>query len=115
LEVVEYAVGGRCGLIIVPEWREGWGWKILTVELGKVVTVFDSPLVVPPKLHSRDFGFSLSKSMGKDRVVEPRILLSTSYSGGKSVTILAEMGPSWKNGNRCLRRWFARQSLGLDV
>jgi hypothetical protein len=77
--------------------------------------VFDSPLVVPPKLHSRDFGFSLSKSMGKDRVVEPRILLSTSYSGGKSVTILAEMGPSWKNGNRCLRRWFARQSLGLDL
>lgn len=37
LEVVEYAVGGHRGIIIVLEGREWWGWRIVTAELGKAL------------------------------------------------------------------------------
>jgi hypothetical protein len=42
LELAEYAVGGRKGLIIVPEGRDKRGWKMFAEELGKVMTAFDS-------------------------------------------------------------------------
>jgi hypothetical protein len=42
LELAEYAVGGRKGLIIVPEGRDKRGWKRFAEELGKVSTAFDS-------------------------------------------------------------------------
>jgi hypothetical protein len=42
LELAEYAVGGRRGLIIVPEGRDKRGWKRFAEELGKVSAAFDS-------------------------------------------------------------------------
>jgi hypothetical protein len=42
LELAEYAVGGRKGLIIVLEGRDKRGWKMFVEELGKVMTAFDS-------------------------------------------------------------------------
>jgi hypothetical protein len=40
--VVEYAVGGRRGLIFVPEGRDGRGWQTFAEELKKVVAVLNS-------------------------------------------------------------------------
>lgn len=40
LEVAEYVVGGRRGLIVIPERRERRGWKMFASELGKVVGFF---------------------------------------------------------------------------
>ncbi|GLT71106.1 hypothetical protein SLA2020_431470 [Shorea laevis] len=42
LELAEYAVGGRRGLIIVPEGRDKRGWKRFAGELGKAMTAFAS-------------------------------------------------------------------------
>jgi hypothetical protein len=40
LEVAVYAVGGRRGIILIPEGRKGRGWSLFIVELGKVLGFF---------------------------------------------------------------------------
>jgi hypothetical protein len=40
VEIAEYRVGGRRGLIVVPKGRQGRGWKLFAAELGKVVALF---------------------------------------------------------------------------
>jgi hypothetical protein len=42
LELAVYAVGGRKGLILIPEGREGRGWCRFTDELGKVLKISGS-------------------------------------------------------------------------
>jgi hypothetical protein len=42
LEVAVYAVGGRRGLIMVPEGREGQGWSRFAAEMSKVKVYFES-------------------------------------------------------------------------
>lgn len=44
LEVVEYAVGGHRGLLVILKGREGRGWKYFAAKLGKVVAFFESSL-----------------------------------------------------------------------
>ncbi len=39
-----YVVGGRKGLIVIPEAREGWGWSCFGTELRKITTFFDFPI-----------------------------------------------------------------------
>jgi hypothetical protein len=38
LELAVYAEGGRKGLILLPEGREGRGWRCVAGELGRVLT-----------------------------------------------------------------------------
>jgi hypothetical protein len=66
LELAVYAVGGRKGLIIVPEGRDKRGWKRFADELGKVLTAFVSFSGKPEGGYSQPPLFPLSgkKSAG---------------------------------------------------
>jgi hypothetical protein len=37
-------VGGRRGLILIPEGRDGWGWSHFAAYLGKVKTFFEDSI-----------------------------------------------------------------------
>jgi hypothetical protein len=43
LEVAVYAMGGRRGIIYIPEGYEGQGWRKIVLELGKVIDFFKIP------------------------------------------------------------------------
>jgi hypothetical protein len=60
LELAEYAMGGRKGLIIVPEGRDKRGWKRFAEELGKVLTTFVSFSGKPKSGCSQPLLFPLS-------------------------------------------------------
>jgi hypothetical protein len=47
LVVEVYGGGGRRGSFVVPEGREGEGWRIFTAELSKAVAFFDFALSSP--------------------------------------------------------------------
>lgn len=40
LEVAIYDVGGRRGMVVFPEGRDGWGWGRVSGELSKVLVFF---------------------------------------------------------------------------
>lgn len=39
-----YAVGGRRGIILILKGREGQGWSLFVVELGKVLAFLEDSL-----------------------------------------------------------------------
>lgn len=41
LTLVEYGGGGLCSFIVIPEGREGKGWKSCALELRKVLAFFE--------------------------------------------------------------------------
>jgi hypothetical protein len=45
LEVVVYVVGGRRGMIVFPEGRDGRGWRRVFGELSKVLAFFGTLVV----------------------------------------------------------------------
>lgn len=61
LEVAVYAMGGRQGLVLIPEGWEGWGWWQFAVELGKATMFFKASVGV-------GFGSSspVKKKLGKE-------------------------------------------------
>lgn len=75
LTVVEYRCGEQRGFIVIPEGREGRGWRVCAVELRKVVSFFELSLGERSRtsfpwqpisvLQSNDMGGSSSVSMGK--------------------------------------------------
>jgi hypothetical protein len=87
VEIAEHRVGGRRGLI-VPEGRQGRGWKLSAAELGKVVTLFSSSpgshSVMPLIQHPRDLGGS--NVTDKEVVLASRTLMSSSVDGGRNRT-----------------------------
>lgn len=76
LEVIQYVVGGPRGLIVIPEGREGRGWRSFAAELRKVVAFFEFSLSTGSRVlfpcqpaggsKSTDVGGSFSVSMGKE-------------------------------------------------
>jgi hypothetical protein len=106
LEAAAYGLGGRRGLILIPEGRGGWGWRKFSGELRTVSVSL-----------SVGCGLGLSASDKKNGKVE-RAKLSTgldslgategfSFSGGFSTGVKRELAL------RCSRRWCAREQSTL--
>jgi len=60
LEVAVYDVGGRRGMIVFPEGRDGQGWGRVSGELSKVLAFFGTSVV-----SSSFSGVPVGKSLGK--------------------------------------------------
>jgi hypothetical protein len=74
-EVEVYAVGGRRGIILIPEGREGRGWSRFATELGKVIVFFIASVgsrLVPSS--------SVLRKTGK--LVEPGLVQRYTITGG---------------------------------
>jgi hypothetical protein len=88
LELVEYAVGGRRGLIVIPEGSEGQGWRLFSIEMRKVVDFFGSSSGV---VWRHDFsGFSFANAGGSSsRNMDKKLVLG----GGSEifVEVVSEM------------------------
>lgn len=79
LEVAVYAVGGRRGLILLPEGRDGRGWSSVSGELSKVLAYFEAITVTAPADASPVCKF-WGKSMGSPTFAE--VVLSLVTNGG---------------------------------
>lgn len=69
-----YAVGGRRGIILIPEGRKGRGWSHFAAELGKVIAFFEDSAgsgIVPPPLVLK----------GSGNLVEPGLVQSHFLTG----------------------------------
>ncbi len=69
LEVMEYAMGGCRGLIVIPEGREGRGWRSFPAELRKVVAFFEFSLSAGSRVlfPCQATGGSMSTDVGVSR------------------------------------------------
>jgi hypothetical protein len=100
IELPEYAMGGRRGLIVIPEGCEGQGWRIFAAEMRKVVALFGSSLGAVPRhcssgSPSAEVGGSSSGTMDKALVL----------GGGNKSFAEVVSKPGWRSLPSPLGRW----------
>jgi hypothetical protein len=87
MEITEYGRGGRHSFLVIPEGREGQGWKHCIVQLGRLVMYMEK---------TRDT--ELKKAPVQPRVVVPGRTFAAVVKGKNSETD-SEKGEEGKMGN----------------